>query len=104
MRRVGFKMKIKPGLEQEYKKRHDEICPELVSLLASHGLRDYTIFLDPDTGDLFAMHRRTAYETVDKLMQEPLMRKWFTYNSPLMDCNADDSPIMKPLLEVFHMD
>jgi L-rhamnose mutarotase len=29
MNRCAFKMKLKPGFEAEYKKRHDEIWPEL---------------------------------------------------------------------------
>ena len=44
MKTVAFKMKLKPGTEAEYKKRHDEIWPELKSLLKESGISNYHIF------------------------------------------------------------
>ncbi|MBT3276220.1 MAG: L-rhamnose mutarotase, partial [Spirochaetales bacterium] len=46
MNRIAFKMKLKPGFEDEYKKRHDALWPELTELLKSQGLSDYSIFYD----------------------------------------------------------
>ena len=44
MARVGFSMQLKPGNEVEYKKRHDEIWPELHDLLKEAGIRNYSIY------------------------------------------------------------
>ena len=55
--RNAFKMKLKPGFEAEYKKRHDEIWPELQSLLSETGIQDYSIFLDEETLALFAVQK-----------------------------------------------
>ncbi len=41
MKRVAFKMKLNPGCEAEYKKRHDEIWPELAEEIKSSGLFDF---------------------------------------------------------------
>lgn len=49
MHRVSVKMKLIKGNETEYKRRHDEIWPELKSLLKEHGIQDYSIFLDAET-------------------------------------------------------
>ena len=49
MTRHAFKMKLKPGFEAEYKKRHDAIWPELSQLLTAAGVSDYSIFLDEET-------------------------------------------------------
>ena len=38
MKRFGFKMKLKPGFKEEYKKRHKEIWPELKELILSTGV------------------------------------------------------------------
>lgn len=57
MQKVAFKMKLKPGFEQEYQKRHDEIWPELAQLLKDNGISDYTIFLDEETNTLFAVQK-----------------------------------------------
>ena len=51
----AFRMKLKPGNVDEYKKRHDEIWPELAQLLRDSGIYDYSIFLDEETLHLFAV-------------------------------------------------
>jgi L-rhamnose mutarotase len=54
MIRNAFKMKLHAGFEVEYKKRHDEIWPELSQVLKDAGVSDYSIFLDSETLTLFA--------------------------------------------------
>ena len=44
MTKGAFKMKLKAGYEEEYKKRHDAIWPELKELLVGSGITDYSIF------------------------------------------------------------
>ena len=104
MQRVAFKMKVFPGREAEYKKRHDEIWPELAELLAAYGIRDYSIFHDPDTDILFAFHRKTDSNRLSELFAEPIMHKWFVHMADIMDTNTDTTPVQIPLVEVFHMD
>ncbi len=38
MKRVAFKMFLKPGFEEEYQKRHSAIWPELKQLLKETGV------------------------------------------------------------------
>jgi len=104
MRRVGFTMLLKPGNEAEYQKRHDEIWPELRRELAGAGVRDYTIFLDPETHVLFAFQRVAEPDTTDELASTKIMRKWWDYMADLMEVNPDNSPVVRPLREVFHLD
>ena len=49
MQRYAFKMFLNPGESHEYRRRHDAIWPELQALLRESGVRNYSIFLDPDT-------------------------------------------------------
>ncbi len=67
MERVAFKMKIYPGAENEYKKRHDEIWPELKELLKSAGVHDYSIFLDESTNNLFGVLKVENMDTLNTL-------------------------------------
>ena len=53
MERAAFKMKLFPGKADEYKKRHDEIWPDLSALLKDAGISEYSIFLDETTNSLF---------------------------------------------------
>lgn len=43
-----FKMRVKAGYEDEYKRRHNEIWPELKRLLKEAGIQNYSIALDKD--------------------------------------------------------
>ena len=101
MARVGFKMQLKPGNEVEYKRRHDEIWPELAALLHEIGISNYSIFRDGLT--LFGYLEIDDPSALERLPEEELMLKWWRYMEPLMECNEDSSPKMTTLEEVFHM-
>src|SRR5690606_25157921 len=100
----AFKMKLKPGFEAEYKKRHDEIWPELQTLLSETGIQDYSIFLDEETLTLFAVQKISKDFNEAFLPNHPIVKKWWAYMADIMETNADNSPVEKPLKEVFHMD
>ena len=55
MQKYAFKMRLNPGCEEEYMKRHDDIWPELVGLLKDAGISDYSIHLDRETNILFGV-------------------------------------------------
>ena len=103
MQQIAFKMQLKPGHAAEYQRRHDAIWPELASLLQESGVRDYSIFLDEETGALFAVLRRVDGHTMEALPQHPVMRRWWAHMADLMETQADASPVAVPLLPVFHL-
>ncbi len=53
MIRKAFVMQLLPGFEVEYERRHDEVWPEMAATLREHGVSDYSIFLHPETLQLF---------------------------------------------------
>lgn len=97
-------MKLKSGAVAEYKKRHDEIWPELQKELRAAGISDYSIFLDEETLTLFAVQKLADNNTAADLPQNPIVRKWWDFMAPLMETNPDKSPATKPLREIFHLD
>ena len=104
MTRHAFKMQLKPGVVAEYKKRHDEIWPELAAELKAAGVSDYSIFLDEETLALFAVQKLGEKNSAAGLPNSPIVRKWWDYMAPLMETQPDNSPVAKPLKEVFHLD
>ena len=104
MKRVAFKMKLKVGYEQEYKRRHNEIWPELKEKLSRAGIYDYSIFLDKETLTLFAVQKLKDNNTVEELPSKEIMKKWWDYMKDIMETNPDNSPVTASLEEVFHMD
>lgn len=100
----AFKMKLLPGFEAEYKKRHDEIWPELSKLLSEKGIYDYSIFLDEETLILFAVQKVNEGANLTGLTDEPILKKWWDFMSDIMETNPDNSPVEKPLKKVFHLE
>lgn len=104
MRRNAFIMKLKKGFEDEYKRRHDEIWPELKEELTKAGISDYSIYLDENTLTLFAFQKLSDDNTADQLPNNPVVRKWWDYMADIMEYNPDNTPVAIGLKEVFHMD
>lgn len=96
-------MKLKPGFKEEYKKRHDEIWPELKQMIRETGVSDYSIFLDEETNILFAVQKQSGDSSSQDLGTNPLVQKWWAYMADIMETNPDNSPVTIPLEEVFHM-
>lgn len=104
MKRNAFKMQLKPGFEREYKKRHDEIWPDLEQQLKRAGISNYSIFLDQETLTLYAVQELSDNNTADELPNTEIVKKWWEYMADIMETNPDNSPIARTLLEVFHFD
>lgn len=104
MKRFAFKMKLKPGFKDEYKKRHDEIWPELKTLIQSTGVSDYSIFLDEETNILFAVQKQDGDASSQDLGTNPVVKKWWAYMSDIMETNPDKSPVTIPMQELFYME
>jgi L-rhamnose mutarotase len=104
MTRQAYTMKLKPGFKAEYKKRHDEIWPELANELRKAGVSDFSIFLDEKTLTLFAVRKIGDAKKFAELPCLPIVRKWWDYMAPLMEVHPDNAPVEWPLKEVFHLD
>lgn len=103
MEQIAFKMLLNPGQAAEYRRRHDQIWPELVALLHDAGIRDYSIFLDDETNILFAVLRRTPDHCMAALPQTELMQRWWRHMGDIMQTEPDGSPRQCALQPMFHM-
>ncbi|AVW89723.1 L-rhamnose mutarotase [Celeribacter baekdonensis] len=103
MEKYAFRMVLNEGQLDEYKKRHDEIWPELCDGLKAAGVSDYSIHYDPQTCHLFAVLWRRDDHIMDTLPDHPVVKKWWAYMADIMETNADNSPVETPLQTVFHM-
>ena len=103
MQRKAFKMFLLPGFEQEYKKRHDEIWPELAALLKQVSIQNYSIFLDAPTLTLFAYLEAPDLGLLDTLPSQEIMKKWWAYMGDIMQSNPDNSPVSVDIPSVFYL-
>ena len=101
--RKAFRMSVHRGSEHEYERRHNPIWRDLADTLRAHGVRNYSIFLDRETGDLFAYAEIESEERWRAIAATDVCRRWWKYMREIMPANADDEPISRSLDEVFHL-
>ena len=101
---LGFKMKLYPGMEEEYKRRHDALWPDMKEMIHAYGGSDYSIFLDPETHILYAsLHVKDEQRWAESANTE-ICRKWWDYMADVMETNPDHSPVSTDLKLMFHLD
>jgi L-rhamnose mutarotase len=104
IKRFAFKMKLNPGCREEYRKRHNEIWPELEKMLKNEGIGNYSIFIDEETNTLFAYQEQSGESSSQDLGKTEIVKKWWKYMADIMETNPDNSPVTKPLEQVFFME
>lgn len=103
MEEYAFKMRLNPGCQAEYQKRHDEIWPELVDLLHEAGVSDYSIYLDVETNILFGVLSRTVPHGMDALPETAVMKRWWAHMADIMQTHPNNEPVAVPLVPMFYM-
>ena len=98
--RQSWVMKLKPGCEAEYKKRHDALWPEMAEALRRAGLRNFSIYRHRLI--LFAYAESYSPVIDNKPPADSIQWKWWAMMAPLMETNADTSPVMEPVEEMFY--
>jgi L-rhamnose mutarotase len=104
MEQIAFRMQLNPGQAEVYRQRHDDIWPELVTLLKQAGIADYSIFLHEPSHSLFAVLRRTPDHSMAALPQHAIMQRWWVYMADIMQTGDDRQPVVEPMERVFHLD
>ncbi|GMQ49452.1 L-rhamnose mutarotase [Vibrio sp. 10N] len=103
MIRKAFKLKVNPGQFEEYKKRHDNVFPELVAVLKEAGANNYSIFLDQETGCLFGYVELESIEKWNNVSKTDACQEWWRYMEDIMETNPDSSPKSTELTEMFYL-
>jgi L-rhamnose mutarotase len=96
MIRKAFAMSVNAGCEEEYERRHQPVWEELAQVLQAHGVHNYSIFLHPETRQLFGYAEIESEERWAAIAE--------THMRDVMPANEDASPVSTGLREIFHMD
>jgi len=104
MIRKAFVMSVNAGCEEEYERRHRPIWPELEAVLKAHGVHNYSIFLHPETRQLFGTVEIEDEARWNAIAQTAECQRWWAHMKDVMPSHADNSPVSTELKEVFHMD
>lgn len=103
-KRLAFKMRLKPGFKEEYRKRHAALWPEMKALLKEGGISNYSIFFDEQSNTLFAYQEVEGEGSSQDMGALPIVQKWWDYMSDIMEVNPDKSPVSIPLEQVFYLE
>lgn len=104
MIRKAFRMKIYPGQEAEYERRHQLLWPEMKEVIHKYGGKNYSIFLDLETNILYAYIELEDEEKWSETAKTEINQKWWNYMKDIMETNPDNSPVSIDLKPVFHLD
>ena len=103
MIRKAFLMSVNPYAHAEYERRHNPIWAELAETLTQHGVSNYSIFLEPETNQLFGYAEIESEELWASIAETEVCRRWWAFMKDVMPTNADNSPLAVELKEVFHL-
>ena len=99
MERFAWKGRILPGMEKEYKRRHDEIWPEMLALLKEAGIRNYSIWSDGrDVFGYYECEQGIAYAE-EKQADSPIVDRWNEYMKDVLDLVMDPETGAQPKLK-----
>ena len=77
---------------------------ELEDALLAHGVVTYSIYLDPETHDLFGYVEMEDEERWAAIARTDVCQRWWRHMRDVMPANPDDSPVSRELQEVFHIE
>ena len=103
MIRKAFRMYVNPDAHAEYERRHQPIWEELETTLKEHGVLSYSIFLEPESNQLFAYAEIESEERWAAIAETDVCQRWWAQMSDVMPSSVDHSPISTDLKEVFHI-
>jgi len=107
MKRIGFLLKVKPDMIEEYKKHHEAVWPEMLDALRRTGWHNYSLFMRDD-GLLFGYFEadESFQASLDGMAKEEINLKWQAFMQPYFEAPGSARPdqMMQELVEVFHLD
>ncbi len=104
MQRIAFTMRIMPGTEEEYRRRHRHVWPELLADLKQAGCQNYSIYLRGT--ELFAYMEVDDFQHyLESMAASHASERWEAQMSDILIREIEATSGFPPVLEeVFHLD
>ena len=102
--RKTFVFQLKPGNKHEYKRRHDELWPEMKEFIKENGVHNYSISILEETNQLFGYAEIESVDKWNRMAESDVSQRWWKYMSDIMEPNDSNSgPICSDLRELFYL-
>ena len=105
LNRIGFVLKVRPHLIDEYKRHHRSVWPEMLDALRRHGWHNYSLFLQTD-GTLFGYFETAGSldDALSGMASEEVNERWQRLMAPYFEgVGLAADQMMLELEEVFHL-
>jgi L-rhamnose mutarotase len=102
--RICFTFEVRPGMEDEYKRRHDEIWPELVKAIQDAGIRNYTLFRRDRQVIAYAECHPDVATAFGKVGATDVNTRWAAWFEDVIVRLVDDEGNLFRAEEVWHLD
>lgn len=104
MERFCFTFEIYEGMEEEYKRRHDEIWPELVEVIQASGLRNYSLFRRGTQVVAYGEAHPDVATAFGKVGESDANARWAAWFEDVIVNLTDSKGRLLSLEEVWHLD
>lgn len=104
MERVCFTFELYEGVEEEYKRRHDEIWPELVADIKAAGFSNYSLFRRGSQIVAYAEVDPDLATAMSKLASSDANARWSAWFEDLIVNLTDAKGRLMSMQEVWHLD
>jgi L-rhamnose mutarotase len=104
MERICFTFELRPDTEDEYKRRHDEIWPELVEAIQEAGIRNYSLFRRGSQVIAYAECHPDVATAFGKIGATDVNRRWSEWFEDVIVALTDEQGNLLRADEVWHLD
>lgn len=100
--RVTFALSLPRDNLAEYRRRHDDLWPELRAAIARQGGHNYSLHYDADAELVFGYVEVGDFDAWKAGAGSEVTQRWWAYMADVMPTNPDNSPISHELIEIFY--
>lgn len=109
MQRVAQIIKVRPEHIERYQEVHEAVWPEVLAMIRSCNIRNYSIFLREPENLLFSYfeYHGTDYPGDQaKMAADPMTQEWWKITMPQQEAleTVGEGEWWAPAPEVFHVD
>ncbi len=105
--RVGFLMKVRQDMLEEYREHHKAVWPDMLDALRRNGWRNYSLYMG-EGGLLFGYFEaeESFSASLEGMSKEEVNQRWQELMSPFFEIPPGARPdqSMVELEEIFHLD
>ena|ERR1700730_11545021 len=107
MKRFGMTIRLKAGKEEEYKRYHAAVWPEVVSKILECNIKNYSIYFKDDVlFSYFEYHGGDLKDDWGKMAAHAKTQEWWAMMQPMQEplSTRKQGEWWAVMVEVFHLD